>query len=190
MVILSTSILVDFGGRCRIHYLLRTHSGTGRGAMSREIFVPKPDNVFAPLCVAKTSFDPEDSLSNGAALPMLRGTCSSPGQTAADGEKTVGKNRLWRPGRHRPPFSPELRGPVERRRRHSGARPQKNSIESVQTPTGSCHSSQPLILNTSARQNILEISHARNAIPSPTKGGQTDGCPRLRLPILVNMISP
>jgi len=80
--------------------------------------------------VAKTSFDPEDSLSNGAALPMLRGTCSSPGQTAADGEKTVGKNRLWRPGRHRPPFPHELRGPVERRRQHSGARPQKNNIES------------------------------------------------------------
>jgi hypothetical protein len=60
----------------------------------------------------------------------VAGTCSYPGQTAADGEKAVGKNRLWRPERHRPPFSHGLRGPVASstalRRRTA-----KNSIESV-----------------------------------------------------------
>jgi transposase-like protein len=36
------------------------------------------------------------SLSNGALrFPCCAVPCSSPGQTAADGGKTVGKNRLW-----------------------------------------------------------------------------------------------
>jgi hypothetical protein len=65
----------------------------------------KEKGQFYTSVCSQTSFNPDEGGATAHCASHVAGTSSCPGQTAADGEKAVRKKRLWRPERHRPPFS-------------------------------------------------------------------------------------
>jgi hypothetical protein len=77
------------------------------------------------LCLAKTSLDFDETLSNAAQfLHTLAGACSLPNQTAADDERAVTEEWALRDDQSATgfPFAHVIGWPTECRQRHFGAR--------------------------------------------------------------------
>ena len=107
----------------------RKHRASKRprsNSTARPVAVACERAVISSLCVAKTPFGLDERVKRRrTALLMFAVRVADQAKPPQISEKTGGKNRLWRPERHRPRLSYGWRAPVERRRPHSGGRPQR-----------------------------------------------------------------